>query len=323
MSVGDSARTALRWLGRVSAALSAGYVGYLSVEGSRRLLHPERLPFAPLEGMPADPGELGLPYEEVAIRTEDGVTLSGWLIRSARETRATVVLMHGYRWHRLPDLARMVPWLQRRYHVLQFDFRGHGLNEAGPVTLGALERRDVTAAVRYLLDRGHGPIGLMGLSMGGAAAIIAGAELPVATVVADAAFARLRHPVANVMRREHLPIARLGSRLVVGAAALRARVRIVDPIDRVGRLSPRALLLIAPRGDRLTHYTQSLDLYRAAGEPKELYLVEGAEHGLAREVGGAEYERRVLSFLERHLDPAPIPSPAPAPPVQATAGQPL
>jgi alpha-beta hydrolase superfamily lysophospholipase len=313
----------LRWAGRIFAALSAGYIGYLSVEGSRRLLHPAFEPFAALDGAPANPGDLGLPYEEVRFRTDDGVTLSGWLIAAERETRAAVVLMHGYRWHRLPDLAEMVPWLRRRYHLLQFDFRGHGASEAALVTLGALERRDIAAAVRFLLDRGYGPIALAGMSMGGAAAILAAPELPVAAVIADAAFARLRHPVANVMRREGLPFAALGARLIVAAAAFRARVRIVDPIERVAGIAPRGLLLIAPRDDRLTHHTQSMELYRAAGDPKELYLVDGADHGGAHAVGGTAYEGRVLAFLERHLDGASASVAEPSSPLRASADQPL
>ena len=63
-------------------------------------------------------------------------------------------------------------------------------------------------------------------------------------------------------------------------------------------------MLIAPHEDRLVNWEQSVALYEAAGEPKELYVVDGAQHGEARMVGGEEYERRVMGFLERHLDTA-------------------
>ena len=66
------------------------------------------------------------------------MTLSGWLIPAGRETRAAVVLMHGFSWNRLPWLAGFVPWLQRRYNVLQFDFRGHGGSDDALITLGTL-----------------------------------------------------------------------------------------------------------------------------------------------------------------------------------------
>jgi len=294
------------WLGRIAAAAALGYLGYLTVEGSRRIVYPDRKPFLPAEGEPATPAALGLLYEDVRFTTDDGVTLSGWLVGAGRETRAAVVLMHGFSWHRLPWLAGFVPWLQRRYNVLQFDFRGHGGSDDAPITLGTLEQRDVAAAVRFLEGRGLGPIALMGISMGGSVAIMAAPDLAVAAVVADAAYAELSDPIANRMREGGLPMTRLGARLVVGAASVRARVRLHSPIHRVGRIAPRGLLLIAPGEDRLVSPAQSERLYRAAGEPKELLVVDGAAHAEAHSAAPEVYEQRVLEFLARHLDGVPL-----------------
>ncbi len=294
-------RGAIAWVGRIFGAVVAGYLGYISVVGSRRLVHPEVRSFEPGEGLPATPSDLGLSYEDVRFTTDDGVTLSGWFVPAGRETRAAVVVLHGFTGHRLGELAAFVPWLQSRYHVLQFDFRGHGDSGDAPITLGSRERRDVAAAVRFLGGRGLGPVALMGLSMGAAVAILAAPDLPVAAVVADAAFAELRNPIANRLRAEGYPLAGLASWIIIVAASVRTRARLLSPIDRVAKIAPRGLLLIAPREDRLIDWTQSLRLYEAAAEPKELFVVDGAEHAAARWVGGAEYERRVLSFLGRHL----------------------
>ncbi len=234
--------------------------------------------------------------------TDDGVTLSGWLVPARRDTRAAVVVMHGFSWNRLPWLSGFVPWLSERYHVLQFDFRGHGVSDDADITMGTAERHDVAAAVRILEERGLGPIALMGISMGAAVAIMAAPDLPVAAVVADAPYADLYNPIGNRMRELHYPLPWLGSRLVVLGASLRARTRLLAPIDHVARLSPRGLLIIAPREDQLIDNAQARRLYARAHAPKELYVVEGAGHGDALAVGGAEYERRVLDFLAKHLD---------------------
>jgi len=295
-------RGLLSWLGRIAAAVTFGYLGYLTVEGSRRIVRPGRRPFVPEEGEPATPADLGLAYEDVRFTTDDGVTLSGWLVPAARETRAAVVLMHGFSWHRLPWLAGFVPWLQRRYNVLQFDFRGHGGSDDALISLGTLEQRDVAAAVRFLEGRGLGPIALMGISMGGSVAIMAAPDLPVAAVVADAAYAELRNPIANRLRASGYPMTRIGSGLVLAAASLRARVRLRSPIHRVSQIAPRALLLISPGEDRLVSPHQSQRMFRAAGEPKELFVVPGAAHAEAHATDPAGYERRVLDFLARHLD---------------------
>ena len=55
------------WLGRIVVAVTLGYLGYLTLEGSRRIVSPGRRPFLPLEGGPATPADLGLAYEDVAV----------------------------------------------------------------------------------------------------------------------------------------------------------------------------------------------------------------------------------------------------------------
>ncbi len=209
--------------------------------------------------------------------------------------------MHGFSGNRLPELAAFVPWLQERHHVLQFDFRGHGESEAGMVTLGSRERRDVAAAVKFVESRGLGPTALFGISMGAAIALVAAPDLPVAAVVADAPFAELSHPIASRMRQSGYPLPDIGARLVVGGAMLRVRSRLMDPIRAVARIAPRALLVIAPREDRLINWTQGLRLFEAAGEPKELMVVEGAGHAEAYAVAPEAYRSRVLAFLEKYL----------------------
>jgi len=136
----------------------------------------------------------------------------------------------------------------QRLHVLDLrilDDLGIALHRRVP-DFGTLEQRDVAAAVQFLVGRGFGPIALMGISMGGSVAIMAAPDLPVAAVVADAAYADLRNPISNRMREAGYPLVRLGARLVVGAASLRAGVRLRSPIRRVASIAPRGLLLIAP-----------------------------------------------------------------------------
>ena len=220
---------------------------------------------------------------------------------AARETRTAVIVLHGFTGNRLAELAAFVPWLHERHHVLQFDFRGHGESGPGWVTLGSHERRDVAAAVDFLRSRGLGPIGLFGVSMGAAIAIVAAPDLPVAAVVADSAFAELHHPIGNRMREVGYPLPGLGSRAIVAAAAVRTRSRLPGAIRYVARLAPRALLVIASKEDQLISWRQGLRLYEAAGEPKEMLVVDGAGHAEAYAVEPEMYRSRVLDFLERHL----------------------
>jgi uncharacterized protein len=289
-------------LGRAVGLIALAYLAFVAVRGSRLLVSPVVRPFEPDPlGAPANPAEIGLEYEAVRITTDDGVTLSGWLIPAARETRTAVLVLHGFGGNRLSELEAFVPWLHERHHVLQLDFRGHGESDPGLVTFGSHERRDVAAAVEFLSSRGLGPIALFGVSMGAAIAILAAPDLPVAAVVADSPFAELHHPVGNRMREVGYPLPAIGSRAIVAAAAVRTRSRLPDPIRSVARLAPRALLVIAPKEDQLISWRQGLRLYEAAGEPKELLVVEGAGHAEGYGVDPETYRRRVLDFLDRHV----------------------
>ncbi len=292
----------VRFVGRAVGLVTGVYLAYVAVRGSGLLVRPEVRPFLPdPAGSPATPADIGLEYEAVRFTTDDGVTLSGWLVPAPTDTRTAVVVLHGFSGNRLPELAAFVPWLHERHHVLQFDFRGHGESDPGWVTLGSHERRDVAAAVDFLKSRGLGPIALFGVSMGGAIAIVSAPELPIAAVVADAAFAELRHPIGNRLREAGYPLHTLGSRAIVAAAAVRTRTRLPDPVRMVARIAPRALLVIAPKEDQLISWRQSLRLFETAGEPKELFVVEGAGHAEAYAVDPDAYRSRVLEFLERHL----------------------
>ena len=293
---------AMRVVGRLIGLVTGFYLLVVGVRGSRELVRPAFRPFMPdPEDGAISPADLGLEHETVRFTTDDGVTLAGWLIPAARPTRTAVILMHGFSGHRLPELVALVPWLRERHHVLQFDFRGHGESGPGLVTLGTHERRDVAAAVRFVESRGLGPTALFGISMGASTAILAAPDLPVAAVVADAAYAELHHPVANRMRQLGYPLAGIGARLAVTGTAVRARSRLIDPIRAVRRIAPRPLLIISPREDQLISWRQSQRLFDEALEPKELYVVAGAGHAEAYATDPETYRERVLAFLERHL----------------------
>ena len=141
--------------------------------------------------------------------------------------------------------------------------------------------------------------------MGASIAILAAPDLPVAAVVADAAYAQLRHPIANRLRELGYPLASAGARAILFGARLRSGAVLPSPIERVGEIAPRGLLLVAPREDRLIRAEQSVRLYEAANEPKELFVVDGAAHGEAWATAGGAYEDRVLGFLDRYLEPPP------------------
>ena len=239
----------------------------------------------------------------VAFRSAEGVTLAGWH-GEPDGAAATIVLCHGVPGDKrdMAGLARAL--MDAGFGVLAFDFRNWGESDRTRVTFGYREMQDVLSAVEFVQDRARARqhIGVVGLSMGAAAATIAAAETPaVEAVVVDSGYARLDLSVERVVRRfwrpftsvASYPARRLGERLIGAPLAS------VAPVEAIARISPRPVLIIHGMRDRLTDVGDAHALYRACGEPKALWIIEQAGHARTRRVATEEYDRRVIGFFRR------------------------
>src|SRR5215211_3403336 len=202
------------------ASLAAGTaaVAGLSLYGAYQVISPRRCEHRD------DPAAWGLPCEEVSFRSTDGVRLAAWFA-PAPASRAAIIVLHGHGGNRHTSLV-YASLLYPDFSLLLPDLRGHGESEGRHTSVGYLERLDLIGAARYLASRGFERIGVLGISMGGATAILAAAESPeIHAVVADSAFAALRHAVREGARIRGYPglITRPLAYLTCRAAAWRLR----------------------------------------------------------------------------------------------------
>ncbi|MEE8386176.1 MAG: alpha/beta fold hydrolase [Dehalococcoidia bacterium] len=254
----------------------------------------------------APAGLPGVDTEEVWFRSLDGARLHGlWL--PGRKEYPTVILCHGYCKSLAEPLDVGLELNRAGYNVLLFDFRACGKSGGRFTTVGWKETWDVQAAVRYVGERHARPngIGVLGISMGAAAAIIAAAQSrEIAALVADSAFAHLE----GVMRKkipEYASVPWLTPigwvSVLIGEMLAGGRLRRVRPLDYVGRLSPRPVLFIHGERDSYIPHEQPGELFEAAGDPKETWTAPGSDHAVARLDHPQEYIERVLTFFDRYL----------------------
>ena len=249
------------------------------------------------------PFEVQVNYEEVSFVTEDGLTLRGWWFPHPESDRV-VVGATGHKGTK-PDLLGIGSGLWRAgYNVLVFDYRGCGESDPAPLSVGFYEQRDLRAAVAWA--RGRVPdarLGLVGFSMGAALSILAAATDPaIRVVVADSAYATLQGVVANAYGRYRVPswpFLALSDRY--NGWRYGYRYGALRPVEVVGQVAPRPLLIIHGTRDAVTPVAHAHHLYDAAGEPKELWIAEGAHHCGAYFLDRERYIARVADFFARGL----------------------
>ncbi|PZS00663.1 MAG: hypothetical protein DLM69_06190 [Candidatus Chloroheliales bacterium] len=191
--------------------------------------------------------------------------------------------------------------------MLLFDFRGHGKSGGKHSSIGYKERRDLYAAVRYVKSRPEVDperIGVIGVSMGAATAILTAAECAaIKAVVADSSFATLRDVVYQGFRNTFkLPGPVVAGPLMMFSEMFSGfRASQVRPIDVVNLIAPRPIMFIHSQADQLINYSHCDRLFEAAAEPKSRWLVADASHARAGELYYDEYMARVNDFFEQNL----------------------
>jgi len=243
-----------------------------------------------------------LPVEDVTFSSASGATIHGWLVTPATN-RGVVILQHGVRGCRTDMVDRARFLYAASYTVLLFDFQAHGESVGKQITFGHLESRDSQAAIAFVKQRFPGqPIGVIGVSLGGATALLAEPPLDVQALVIELAFPDIVTATKDRLEWMMCRPARLLSPLLTCQIPMRIGVKLDDlrPIDRVAEIKTPKLFLNGTRDPR-TKFSEAQEMFARAAEPKIFFPVEGASHVDLHHFLGDRYERLILDFLEKNL----------------------
>jgi len=240
--------------------------------------------------------------QPIELRSGSRSTIRGWFA-PGRPGAGAVLLLHGIGASRLDMIGRARFLASAGYSVLLVDFRGHGDSSAARSTYGGLESHDARAAVEFLrqtlpLER----IGVIGISMGGAAALLGPTPLPVQALVLESVYPTIADAVRN---RLQAWLGSIGQALAPSVLTwLFPREGVAEdalrPIDRIHeQIAP--VFVLAGADDRYTTVRESRELFAHAREPKAFWQVDGAAHVDLHAFSPEEYERRVSAFLAQHL----------------------
>jgi dipeptidyl aminopeptidase/acylaminoacyl peptidase len=223
----------------------------------------------------------------------DGITIAGQLyLPEGRMPYPAVCACHGIPAD-IPDPA------DRGYALLAEQISGHGLavfifNFRGAGASGGnLDMpgwtRDLRAVVDYLqalpqLDSSY--LALLGFSAGAAVSVyLAAQDERVSSVAACACPAEF-----DFFTRNDDPRPLIDHYREIGAIRdddfppspreWLDGFGLVKPIDYIGRIPPRSLLLVHGSSDEVVDISHAHRLYARAGQPKQMAIIEGAGHRL-------------------------------------------
>ena len=251
------------------------------------------------------PADLGLTYESVDLTTDDDIRLAAWYLPGSSD--AAVIVLHGAGSTRSDALDQAVVLQRNGYGVLLIDARGHGESDGSAMDFGWYGDLDIAAGTDYLSGRADvdaDRVGVLGLSMGGEEAIGAAAANPaLSAVVAEGATGRTaadktwlsdvygwRGSVQEQVEKIQFGV----TDLLTTASPPRSLP------DAVKRAESVPFLLIT--AGTVTDEQHAADALRTAAPDRvAVWNVEGATHTGGLDTDPAEWERRVIDFLDQHL----------------------
>ncbi|MEO5952348.1 MAG: alpha/beta fold hydrolase [Chloroflexia bacterium] len=252
----------------------------------------------------------GVEAEYAEFPTRDGGKLGGWFIpapASASEPAPCIMLVYGYGGFKEQMIYYAQIVHEAGFSSFMFDMQGSGLRRGKPVTLGYKEKWDLMDAINYVrtrpeVDGEH--LGVLGVSMGAATALLAAEDDPhIKSIVADSSYANMVDMIKPGLRAFVGSPATIVAPMIVWFAENMMGVKASDitPETSAHKLGRTPVFIIHGANDQLTDPHSAQRIYDALSGPKELWVVANCGHARAPEVEPEEYRRRVNEFFKRTL----------------------
>ncbi len=260
-------------------------------------------------GMLAAPaqGNVGPPPADLAARTtvftsDSGRSMAGWWFR-ADKPRATVLLLHPLRGDRRAMVGRARLLVEAGYDAVVIDLQSHGEHPGRAIAFGAREKEDVVEAVQLIrAEAQRRPVAMIGWSLGGAAAVLAG-PLDIDAMVLESVYPSIDRAIANRLSLRAGSLGAAAAPLFTSQLPLRLGVPAAElrPIDKIAEIACPVLVL-SGEADRRTTAEETRELFAAAAEPKQLKLFPNAGHVDLLESDPEAWRAAVMPFLERYTE---------------------
>lgn len=242
---------------------------------------------------------------EVSLTTKDNVTIAASFFPAENESADVILLLHGNGASR-SQFSNHVGWLNSAgFSAMAIDFRGHGESQEEPKSFGWLESRDAAAAIDWIkTNKPSSKIGVIGVSLGGAAALLnEDASNNIDALVLKAVYPDLDRAVRNritvhggdLLASVLTPLLTQQSHIRFGTAP-----DAISPIIAASTYEGSALV-IGGNEDFYTPPKESKELAQAFPNSHWIWLIDGFGHDAISDLDDEVYRERVLKFFKEEL----------------------
>jgi alpha-beta hydrolase superfamily lysophospholipase len=250
------------------------------------------------------------PVLSIRIASTPGISLAGsyWPGKpEARGDSPVILLLHGNGGNRR-DVSETADWLNAQgYAVLAIDFRGHGSSTAATKSFGLREAQDAHAAYAWLRQKHpRAKIGVIGFSLGGAAAVLGSSgPLPADAMVLESVYPDIRHAIRNRLSTHLGPLPALVMEPLLSLQSwprFRVGPGAISPITGLARVKA-PVMIVGGGNDAYTPPAETRAMFDAAHRHGEMWVLDGLSHDEVVHSAPAAFRLKLLSFLDRNLRP--------------------
>lgn len=254
---------------RYSAILLACAVAVYLVVAGFLYFRQDSLVF-PADSTPlSDPAPLISGARMVMLHSSDGLDLKAYY-RPPSSGGPVLIYLHGNAGSITSRAGRFAAMTQGKMGLLAVEYRGYADNPGSPSEAGLV--LDAAAGLRFVRDQGIGPeqIILYGESLGTNVALRTALDYPVAGLVLDAPYTSIADVASS--RYPYMPV----------------HLLLKNQFNTLGRIHGLKIPLLVMRTlhDTTVLPSQSLAVFNAAPEPKQIWTTQQGTHSTLIEHGG-------------------------------------